>query len=381
MEIWLLVTAIFNFLMIAGVIQGFVFNIATFSSRRKIENPILFLNLFIFFLSLNNLQSWLRDKGFLFNEEYWGHFTIPWYVLIVPMFYAFLIYYLELESKRWPYLILSLTLFVVELITRSIVYYLLGNGTNPQEFASLYDSFEDTVTFSYSLFLFIKAVRLIYKYQGLYPDILAYDDLRWVKKFMFLGGVVFALWLLSIFWNITGIVQKPYSFYPLRLSSSLLIYWVGYQGFFRYTMLKDRIVLRKEIRKKSKSTFDQGYKMFANSRTNRGAETFSKVKNHIQKEQRYLDPYFSLEKLAEELDMSVSGLSKIINTNSNTNFSDFVNAFRVAQVKELLASNEFSEYTIAAIGLECGFNSKSTFYSAFKKNTGITPVQYKSQQR
>jgi len=78
--------------------------------------------------------------------------------------------------------------------------------------------------------------------------------------------------------------------------------------------------------------------------------------------------------------MSVSGLSKTINTYSNVNFSDFVNSFRVDKVKELLASQEFSEYTIVAIGLECGFNSKSTFYSAFKKNTGVTPVQYRSQQ-
>ncbi len=366
--------------MIAGAIQGFVFNIATFSSRKRIENPILYLNLFILFLSLNNLQSWLRDKGFLFNENYWGHFTIPWYVLIVPMFYAFLIYYLEIESKRWPFLRLSVFIFVVELATRSIVYYLLGNGTLSQEYASVYDSIEDTVTFSYSLFLFIKAIRLIYRYQELYPEILAFDDLKWIRRFMSLGGVVFALWLLSIFWNITGIVEKPYSFYPLRLSSSLLIYWVGYQGFFRYTMLKDRIVLRKEIRNKSNRGNEQRDNLFTTSHNAKRAETFNRAKQYMLKEHRYLDPYFSLETLADELNLSASGLSKAINTNAQTNFSDFVNSFRVAEVKQLLASDAFSDYTIAAIGLECGFNSKSTFYSAFKKSTGLTPVQYRRQQ-
>ena len=367
--------------MIAGAIQGFVFNIATFSSQKKIENPILYLNLFILFLSLNNLQSWLKDKGFFFDDSYWGHFTIPWYVLIVPMFYAFLIYYLEIESKRWPFLRLSIFIFVIELITRSVVYYLLRNGTLPQDYASLYDSLEDTVTFSYSFFLFSKAIRLVYRYQELYPVILAFDDLKWIKRFMSLGGVVFALWLLSIFWNITGMVEKPYSFYPLRLSSSLLIYWVGYQGFFRYTMLKDRIVLRKEIRNKSNQGKVKRDNIFTTCNNAKGTETFNKAKQHILKEQCYLDPSFSLETLADELNMSVSGLSKAINTNSDTNFSDFVNSFRVAEVKELLASDVFSDYTIAAIGLECGFNSKSTFYSAFKKSTGITPVQYRRQHR
>lgn len=366
--------------MIAGAIQGFVFNIATFSSRKKLEKPILYLNLFIFFLSLNNLQSWLIDKGFLFSKTYWGHFTIPWYVLIVPMFYAFLIYYLEIESKRWPFLRLSIFLFTIELAARSIVYFLLNDGSLSAYDASLYDSLEDCITFSYSLFLFIKAIRLIYSYQELYPKILAFDDLKWVKRFMSLGGVVFVLWLLSIFWNITGMVEKPYSFYPLRLSSSVLIYWVGYQGFFRYTMLKDRIVLRKEIRKKPNKTSRSQFESLKINSNSKSAETFDKLKKYILNEQRYLDPYFSLEKLSEELNLSSSSLSKAINTNSNTNFSDFINSLRVDQMKEFLRADEFSEYTIAAIGLECGFNSKSTFYAAFKKTTGMTPVQYRKKQ-
>lgn len=55
-------TAIFNFLLIAGALQGFVFNIATFLSRKKVEKPILFLNLMVLFLSLNNLQT-LADRN------------------------------------------------------------------------------------------------------------------------------------------------------------------------------------------------------------------------------------------------------------------------------------------------------------------------------
>ncbi len=58
-------TAVFNFLLIAGAVQGFVFDIATFWSRKKLESAILFLNLFVFFLSMNNLQSWLIDNTYI----------------------------------------------------------------------------------------------------------------------------------------------------------------------------------------------------------------------------------------------------------------------------------------------------------------------------
>ncbi len=81
--------------------------------------------------------------------------------------------------------------------------------------------------------------------------------------------------------------------------------------------------------------------------------------------------------LARETGLSTSYLSKIINTNSDYNFSDFINNFRIEKAKKLLADAEYNNYTYIAIGYECGFNSKSTFYTAFKKFTGQTPSIYK----
>ena len=75
--------------------------------------------------------------------------------------------------------------------------------------------------------------------------------------------------------------------------------------------------------------------------------------------------------------MSISSISKLINGREGCNFSDYINKYRVSEAKKLLADKNFDPYTIVAIGLECGFNSKSTFYTAFKKFTGQTPTQYR----
>jgi len=374
-------TTVFNFLMIAGAIQGFIFNVATFLSRKKIERPVLFLNLFVFFLSLNNLQSWLIDKGFVASGSFWRQYTIPWYVLIVPMFYAFLIYYLEIEKKRLPFVMISGGIFLLELVARSVVSLQVEWGTWPTELLETYNIIEDTVTLLYSLFLFFKAVRIVYNYGSLYKPILAFDDLDWIKRFLLLGGVIFVLWIMAIFFNVTGIVERPYSYYPLRLGSSILIYWVGYQAFFRYVVLKDRILLRKEIRKNTSAKKEgRDTKISPHIKDEKAAAAYAEIHAYVLEHQKYLDPNLGMDRLSEELNIGTSSLSMLINSYAGSNFPDYINGLRVEKAKRILVNPDFTSYTIVAIGLECGFNSKSTFYSAFKKFTGLTPSEYKKQQ-
>ena len=104
---------------------------------------------------------------------------------------------------------------------------------------------------------------------------------------------------------------------------------------------------------------------------------FKPIKHYIEKNKRYTDPTFSLEKLSIEMNISTSKLSHLINQESGYNFSDYINYLRVEKAKKYLTHPNYSSYTILAIGLECGFNSKSTFYSAFKKFTSHTPSEFK----
>lgn len=366
-------TAIFNFLMIAGAVQGFIFNIATFLSRKKIEKPVLFLNLFVFFLSMNNLQSWFLEKRFLPDDFFLDGFAFPWYVLIVPMFYSFLIHYLEIENKLPAYLRLSLTIFSLELMARMMITWLVNTGTWPEPYLAHYNNLEDTITLGYSIWLYYKALQIVFRYRPPDSFILDFDDLRWLKWFFYLGAGVFVLWMMSIVFNVTGLVNKPYSYYPLRLGSSILIYWVGYQAFFRYVVLKDRIRLRKAIRK------DQKPDRLDGRREERGEIAFSELDAYVVNDQKYLDPQLSLESLSKDIHKSVSSVSKLLNAHAGCSFPDYINRYRVEQAKKLLGDLDFFHYTIVAIGLECGFNSKSTFYTAFKKFCGMTPSAYRKQ--
>ena len=371
-------TALFNFLMIAGAVQGFIFNVATFLTRRRLEKPVVFLNLFVLFISLNNLQSWCVDKGLLSFNYYVEHFVFPWYVLIVPFFYTFLVYYLQIEKRKLPFIRLTLTIFFLEVGCRIAMLYLISRGLMDREDINMYDYLEDLVTLAYSLALFVKCIRIIYKYDSLYRPILTFDNLNWVKTFMKLGGVVIALWLVAILLNIfSENIKPPYSYYPLRIGSSLLIYWVGYQAFFQYVLLKDRLSLREFVRVGQGGSGPQIQPAQSGQSIAKHSRDFEKFDAFIREEKKYLDPYLSLDTVAEEVNMGSSTLSRLVNQHSDKNFSDYINSYRVEEACRLLSMKEFAPYTIVSIGLECGFNSKSTFYNAFRKFAGMTPTQYR----
>ncbi|MEQ6123065.1 two-component regulator propeller domain-containing protein [Pseudotenacibaculum sp. MALMAid0570] len=107
---------------------------------------------------------------------------------------------------------------------------------------------------------------------------------------------------------------------------------------------------------------------------------FKELKQVMKKQKLYRNPTISLVSIAEELNISPGYLSKLINQITHGNFNDFINSFRVEEVKKKLKNPEFNNYSILSIGLESGFNSKSVFYTAFKKHTGFSPSEYKSNK-
>ncbi|UOQ70302.1 helix-turn-helix domain-containing protein [Hymenobacter cellulosilyticus] len=95
--------------------------------------------------------------------------------------------------------------------------------------------------------------------------------------------------------------------------------------------------------------------------------------SHMQIAQPYLAPELTLGELAAQLRTNTSWLSRVINAGCGKNFNDFINEYRVQEAEARLRDPQFRHYTLLAVALEAGFNSKSTFNRVFKKLRGITP--------
>ena len=101
----------------------------------------------------------------------------------------------------------------------------------------------------------------------------------------------------------------------------------------------------------------------------------------MTEEKPYLNPNLTLHDLSKKLDISNHNLSQILNTQLNQNFFDFINQYRIEEVKKNLADKANDHLTLLSTALDAGFNSKSGFNAIFKKYVNITPSEYRQQIR
>jgi AraC-like DNA-binding protein len=102
-----------------------------------------------------------------------------------------------------------------------------------------------------------------------------------------------------------------------------------------------------------------------------------RLRGYMQQSKPFLDPYLSVETLAVKINLPSSELSLIINRVIGQHFFDFVNSYRINLAGEILIANEQHPKTVLEILYEVGFNSKSSFNTAFKKHFLMTPSQYR----
>jgi len=190
-------------------------------------------------------------------------------------------------------------------------------------------------------------------------------DLSWLL-YLVLGTAI--IWIVVLFSYLLNIV------YGDELQANLLIYITI--SIFLYTFAfksyrQPEMNLLANVKESDKTYKKSG---LTEERTK---ELLKSIVDFMNFEKPYMDTGLNLSQLSEKLGISSHNISEVINTNLNQNFYDFINSYRVDEVKKLIEEDRNSTYSILAHGFEAGFTSKSAYYSAFKKFTGLTPAQYR----
>lgn len=107
-------------------------------------------------------------------------------------------------------------------------------------------------------------------------------------------------------------------------------------------------------------------------------QCLTRLDDHMASEKPYLRPDLKLSDLARELSVPPWQLSQAINQGRGQSFFDFINHHRIEAASDLLKTD--AERTVLEILYQVGYNSKSAFNKAFKKQTGLTPTQFRRTQ-
>ena len=217
------------------------------------------------------------------------------------------------------------------------------------------------------------------KYQAKAKDSYSTIDQRnlsWLKGFIY---AFLILALVSVIIHLLSSMagsQDKYADYML-LAVTLFVYSIGYMGLRQAEFFaKHEVLVDTDFTKESEvETTDSYSKSGLNE--DRGRELMEQLEQLMETKKPFTNNELSLRELAGMMDISTHNLTEIINRFAGKNFYDFVNSYRVEEVKHRLQEPESANLTMLALAMEAGFNSKSSFNSVFKKHTGMTPTEFK----
>lgn len=222
------------------------------------------------------------------------------------------------------------------------------------------------------LWFFWLALQRIEKYQKYlfnHYSTTADKSLGWLRSFLWMNFAVTILWLISYIQQWSGYYEWADTMFVLStIGLGMLSFYVGYYLILKYTWF--HVVPIEE------DSEDDTQKNKLSSKTD---SYYHNVMKLMQEEKLYADVELTLSSLSERLGISAGYLSRIINEKENKNFFEFVNSFRIEEVKQKLVDKDYGHYSILGIALESGFKSKTTFNTVFKKFTGQTPSSYQRQ--
>ncbi|WP_194867344.1 helix-turn-helix domain-containing protein [Pseudoalteromonas sp. PPB1] len=242
---------------------------------------------------------------------------------------------------------------------------------NPEHYKlALFSCFAATQIFVlYTAVYFFRALKLHRRHRQQLMERFSEIESRSLSWF----GVILLFWGLVWLCYATGYISVFYGWRWFGQGVILPIFETCVLLAFAYLALKQPILVKA----------DKGEPRSEQPRTStvsldRMQRIAVKLQSAMKEEQLFMEEDLSLNKLSKAIGISENHISETLSQLLKTNFFQFVNGYRISHAEKLLKETDMQ---ILTIQFEVGFNSKSTFNTAFKKATGLTPSLYRKQEK
>lgn len=385
-----------NFILLLAAAQGLFLTVLIFHRHRRLfANRFLGAMMLLFSLILVHL--FLTEQGEEQTRPLLSAILVGLGFLVAPLHYLYAKFLVRRDrpfrKEDWlhflPFLIYEGYRIFQYVFAREKLVELFGSAkpaVMPFDFL-VYNWAVLAQGFIYVQF----TIRILNRYARYLKEVFSTLDkikLDWLRNITFMFAGILAIFLVENVLLLAGINLSNY----FTLSSILAagyVYALGYLGLskseiFVAPKIVDSIshlaALSEQNRLESAAPESPAQKYEKSGLSEEKAKAYlQQLLELMEKRQPYTNSELTLNQLADMLSISSHNLSEIINTQLQQNFFDFVNGYRLEKVKKDLLDPAKSHLTILAIAFDAGFNSKSSFNLIFKKQTNLTPSEYRRE--
>ena len=339
-----------------------------------------FLGAFILTLSLSMVHHFLMDSGFdnFYKQVRYLPISINLFIYTFLYFYVFHLTHNSAE-KNWPFWVFypALLDFSIQLL----VFFMPYSKLNDELFAFQTD-FRYVFNILWSVFLAVKMVIILRKRKnevaGFKPE---YAEMQWILYIIY---AMLSYEILAVFYVLSKANQKASLKTIMAFYATAFMYWVSLKVFLHYKNKKTNVTQNSMQEPVHKQGFQKTKSVPASGNYDLKQPDFSeyealvlKASKYIEETELYKKEDITILDVSKALETHPRKVSKAINAITSENFNAFINKFRILAAKKMLQNPKYASWSIEGIGQEVGFKSKSSFYTAFKKNEHKTPLQYK----
>jgi len=148
---------------------------------------------------------------------------------------------------------------------------------------------------------------------------------------------------------------------------------------FSYYAIKQPAIFEQELKPGNNDKKETEKYIKSGLKERQAREYLAQLISFVESNKPYLDRDLSIYELSQMTGIPRHYITQILNEKHKKNFFTFINEYRVKEVIERFSDPKFSNYTILAIAFDAGFNSKATFNSIFKNQTGMTPSKFRDK--
>lgn len=353
-----------DIILIAGFLQGIFFCIVLWKKKHSNRQALSYLVAAVALLSLLMLGRATFQPSFV--HQFAEVIMLPDVILFLggPLSYFFTLSLLRkpLPPKPRIYLHYLPALIHVVFVNTTVGLNLNGvwNFMDRQDILLSMFIVELAAIISFLVY-FLMSFSTYRQYREAYYEKYSSPFLgRFLQPFFVLTFSIIGFWAIGFVYNYS--LAHP-NFITYVISWFLLaftIYYLAYQVWSHPELLE--LPQLRNIEKTPRLEIPKQLKL--------------RLQQFMEREKPYLDPDLKLGILAETLEMPKHELSKVINHGFEQNFFDFINSYRIQEFIILQKDERYAHLNFLELAYESGFNSKSAFNRAFRKETGQSPSTF-----